>query len=188
MWYAMTALERKGRPMQYVRGALASWVGNLVGALIFSSLFTRATDAFAEEPWQSAIKSQVMSDIVEVDWHVIFLRSIGTGWLVSIAMFLGTQNRDGISKALCLHFPFAISATARWPHTVEYMYLCTAGMLLGADLSIWGFIWKCLVPVTLGNIVGGAVLSGTYLWWIHVSDKQTKRQEDEDESLLDGHM
>ena len=51
-------------------------------------------------------------------------------------MFFGTQNQDGISKALGLHLPFFVSTTARFPHTVEYMYLTSIGMMLGADPDV----------------------------------------------------
>jgi len=83
-------------------------------------------------------------------------------------MFLGTQCHDGISKALGLHLPFLISTAAKCPHTVEYMYLGSVGMMLGAPLSIGAFFWKCLLPISLGNIVGGSVFTGAYLWWVFI--------------------
>jgi len=46
------------------------------------------------------------------------------------------------------------------------MYLGSIGMMLGAPLSIGAFFWKCLLPISLGNIIGGAVFSGAYLWWV----------------------
>ena len=171
MWYTMTALERKGRPLQYIQSALASWIGNLLGALIFGCLFTLAMD-IKQEPWRSSLIQQITEDIVDRPWYIIFVRSIGCGWLVTIAMFLGTQNQDGISKALCLHFPFMISTTARLPHTVEYMYLSSAAMTLGAPLSVGGYIWKCLLPLTLGNTIGGAGITGLYLWWVHICSEK----------------
>ena len=83
-------------------------------------------------------------------------------------MFFGTQNHDGISKALGLHLPFLISTTVRYPHTVEYMYLASIGMMLGSPLSIAAFLWKCLLPITLGNTIGGAVFVGVYNWWVYL--------------------
>lgn len=168
MFFTVAALSRKGRPAQYVRGVVASWVSNLVGALLASLLFSYATDALSQSPWKAQVQNQVLEDIIELQWHVIFLRAIGCGWLVTIAMYLGNQNQDGISKALCMHFPFMISAVARFPHTVEYMYLVSTGMLLGAPLSVGGFFWKCLLPITLGNTVGGSLLTGLYLWVVHL--------------------
>ncbi|KAI5364912.1 Putative formate/nitrite transporter, aquaporin [Septoria linicola] len=193
MWYVMTALERKGSPMQYVNGAIASWLGNLTGALLFAFLFTKATDVLAEEPWHSSIVTQIENDIIDLPWHIVFVRAIACGWLVTMAMYLGTQNQDGISKLLFLHFPFMISATARFPHTVEYMYLSSVGMILGAPLSIGGFFWKCLLPLTLGNVIGGGFFTGLYLWQMHLRPASQKEKYgddglyDEETPLLNGH-
>ena len=192
MWYAMTALERRGRPLQYLNGAVASWLGNLAGSLLFAGLFTKATRVLAEDPWHTSIVEQIENDIIDLPWHVIFIRAIACGWLVTMAMFLGTQNQDGISKLLFLHFPFMISATARFPHTVEYMYLSSVGIILGAPLSWGGYFWKCLLPLTLGNIVGGGVFTGAYLWHIHLRTASYGEKYNEAESnpesrpLLDG--
>lgn len=160
MWYTMTAIERKGRLLQYPRDLLVAWVGNLVGALLFAYFFTYLTDALSEEPWRSGVVEQVTSDVLEHPWHVLFLRAIGCGYLVTIAMFLGTQNQDGISKALALHLPFFAATAAKFPHTVEYMYLAAVGMMLGAKISVGQYLWKCLLPITLGNTIGGAIFTG----------------------------
>ena len=94
---------------------------------------------------------------------------------VTLAMFFGTQNHDGISKALGLHIPFFISTTVRYPHTVEYMYLASIGMMLGAPLSVGAFLWKCLLPITLGNSIGGAVFVGVYNWWVYLHCEDGER-------------
>ena len=177
MWYAMTALAREGKPLQYLRSLAVVWLGNLIGALLFAACFSIATGTLSLEPWHSGVMSHVTEDIVELAWHKIFLRAIGCGWLVTVAMFLGTQNQDGVSKAMGLYLPFLVSTAARFPHTVEYMYLCATGMMLGAPLSVGGYIWKCLIPITLGNTVGGALLTGSYLYWVNIRCENTKKAE-----------
>lgn len=117
MWWTMTALARRGRPIQYIRGLAISWLANLLGALIVAFCMSVFTGTLAEEPWKSSIVKQVTEDIVELPWQTIFLRAIGCGWLVTLAMFLGTQNQDGISKFFALHLPFLISCVARFPRT-----------------------------------------------------------------------
>lgn len=164
MWLAMTALDGKGTNMQYLLSTLTALVGNFVGALSWAAFQSYFTETVTEEPWRSRIIQQVDNDITDQQWHVISLRSIGCGFLVTIAMLLGTQNRDGISKALGLHLPFFISTTAEFPHTVEYMYLGCTGMMLGARPTVGMFLWKCLLPVILGNSVGGA-FTGAYNWY-----------------------
>lgn len=212
MWLTITALQRKGKAIQYAKSLVVSWVGNFIGALLSSTVFSYSTKVLHEEPYRSGVITQVTNDIVDAQWHVIFLKAVGCGFLVSslfyasmrplpipslsrirrkellsraylyqvtLAMFLGTQNHDGISKAIGLHLPFFMSTTARYPHTVEYMYLTSIGMMLGAPLSVGGFIWKCLLPITLGNSVGGAVFVSAYNWWVylHCEDGKASRED-----------
>ncbi|GAB7343514.1 hypothetical protein MBLNU457_1525t2 [Dothideomycetes sp. NU457] len=168
MWFMMTALERKGRPIQYIRVIVASWLGNLLGALIFAGCFTYLTDVLSEEPFKSGTIELVDNEIVNQSWHIIFMRSIPCGWLVTFSMLLGTQNHDGISKALALHLPFFVATAASMPHLVKFMYLGLTAMMLGAPMSVGMFFWKCLLPITLGNSIGGAVFTGAYSWWVHI--------------------
>lgn len=168
MWFALTALEGEGNVWLYVSRLTASWIGDLGGALTFAYFFTYLTQSLAEEPFKSGVIELVTKDIVETEWHVIFLKAIPCGFLVSVAMFMGSQNHDGISKALGLHLPFFLSVAARYPHTVEYMYLCAVGILMGAPLTWGAYFWKCLLPITIGNTLGGAILTGAYSWFIFI--------------------
>lgn len=187
MWLTITALQRRGKPIHYIRSLLVSWIGNLVGTLFSSAVFSYATNALTEDPYKSGVIEQVTSDIVESPWHVILVKSIGCGFLVTLAMFFGTQNQDGISKALGLHLPFFISTTARFPHTVEYMYLSTIGMMLGAPLSVGGFLWKCMLPITLGNALGGAVFVGAFNWYVFMHAEGNEKAKDRwADGMVDG--
>lgn len=177
MWFTLTALERKGKPFMYVSTAFASWVGDLVGALTFAYFFTYQTKSLSEDPFKSGIIDLIKTDIVDEEWHVIFLKAIPCGFLVTLAMFMGSQNHDGISKALGLYLPFSLSVAARFPHTVEYMYLSAVGILLGAPLSWGAYFWKCLLPITLGNTIGGALLTGAYSWFVFLEYDRQKPAE-----------
>ena len=173
MWLAMTALHRKGHPLQYLRAFVTSLLGNFVGVIFWASVQTVWTKSVTEEPFRSGIIEHLDSRITDEDWHVIFLRAIGCGFLVTIAMMLGSQNKDGVSKAIGLYLPFLVSTTAGFPHTVEYMYLACTGMMLGAKLTIGMFLWKCMLPIILGNAVGGAIV-GAYNYWVFI-----RRADDE---------
>jgi len=35
-------------------------------------------------------------------------------------------------------------------------------------MSVGEYFWKCLLPITLGNTVGGALFTGAYLWWVYI--------------------
>ncbi|KAK5113635.1 hypothetical protein LTR62_003262 [Meristemomyces frigidus] len=180
MWFCMTIADRKGKPWQYVMTIIMSLGGNFLGALFWAVVQSYLTKTITEEPFRSSIIEQVDTNLTEQQWIVVFLRSIGCGFLVSVAMVLGTQNRDGVSKALALWLPFFISTVAEFPHTVEYMYLGMVGMLIGAKLTVGMYLWKALLPIILGNAVGGAFVGG-YNYFVFVrrgEEKQTGQRRD----------
>lgn len=177
MWFAITSLERKGSLWLHISRSMTSWFGNLGGSVFFAYFFTYLTKSLSEEPFKSGVVEQVNSDIVEPAWLVVFLKAITCGFLVTVAMFMGSQNRDGISKALGLHLPFFLSVTASFPHTVEYMYMSAIGIMLGAPLSWGGYFWKCLLPITLGNTIGGALLTGAYSWFVFIESERRAKGE-----------
>ena len=96
MWLAMTALRRKGTPLQYVKNLAVSWLGNLAGTLFSAFFFSYLTETLHEEPYRSGLISQVTSDVVEAAWHVIFLKAIGCGFLVRRNSALPCQIRTSI--------------------------------------------------------------------------------------------
>lgn len=85
---------------------MVGYIGNLIGAALVAFFFSFATGTLTSEPYRSGVVNQITEDILNQPFYAILLRSIGCGFLVTQAMFLGTQNHDGISKALGLHLPF----------------------------------------------------------------------------------
>lgn len=81
-------------------------------------------------------------------------------------MMLGTQNMDGVSKAMALYLPFVLATSTQLPHTVEYMHMASLGVMLGGRLTWAAFFWKCILPILLGNFVGGALIMGLYHWYV----------------------
>lgn len=89
MWLAIAALQRKRRPIQYIRAVVNSLSGNLVGALLAASLFSYATEALSEDPWKSYVIKEVDSVITNSAWHVIFIKAIVCGYLVRSSWLTG---------------------------------------------------------------------------------------------------
>jgi formate/nitrite transporter FocA (FNT family) len=64
-------------------------------------------------------------------------------------------------KVLGIWPPIAAFVAIGLEHSVANMFLIPLGIALGADLTFSQFIFQNLIPVTLGNIVGGLVFMGT---------------------------
>jgi formate/nitrite transporter len=91
--------------------------------------------------------------------------------LVCLAVWLSLSARSVADKVLAVVPPTTAFVAAGFEHSVANMYFIPFGLLLrgsaeaGPDLL--GLITN-LVPVTLGNIVGGAVLVGAVYWFVYL--------------------
>ena len=90
----------------------------------------------------------------------VFAKGIACNILVNLAILLGLSADDTTGKVLGIWFPVMTFVACGFEHSVANMYIVPAGIMLGAGVT-WGqfFLWN-LLPVTLGNIVGGMVFVG----------------------------
>jgi formate/nitrite transporter FocA (FNT family) len=51
------------------------------------------------------------------------------------------------------------------------------GMFYGTDFGVGEFIWKSIIPVTLGNVIGGAVLGAFAMWVVYGRHEVDVREE-----------
>ena len=115
-----------------------------------------------------------------------FLRGIACNFLVCIAVWISFAAKQVSSKIIGLFFPIMMFVLCGFEHSVANMYYIAAGIFAkgnaayleaataaGADVSglTWGAMFtKNLLPVTLGNIIGGAVLVGLAYWFVYLKD------------------
>ncbi|KAL2878214.1 hypothetical protein SGCOL_006465 [Colletotrichum sp. CLE4] len=57
-----------------------------------------------------------------------------------------------------------------YQHSIANFFLVPTGMFYGTDFGVGKFIYQSVIPVTLGNIVGGAVMAGGVLWFLYGRD------------------
>ncbi len=136
------------------------------------------------------VKSQVLSaDIGEraiqiaasktnLPFDVAFIRGILCNWLVCLAIFMAAAARDIPGKILACYVPIMAFVTSGFEHNVANMYFIPTGLLLSAEagLTTEGLNWSSflidnLIPVTLGNIVGGVVFVAGAYWFIHLRNQ-----------------
>jgi formate transporter len=88
--------------------------------------------------------------------------------LVCLAMWLCFAAHDVASKVLAIVFPISAFVALGFEHSVANMYLIPIAWLAGTETITWaGFVGN-LVPVTLGNIVGGGVFVAAVYWLIYL--------------------
>ncbi len=152
------------------RGLLRNWVvvyaGNFVGSLFVAFLLAYWTGIVAGGDLGKAAAG-IAESKVNLSWGAAFLRGVGCNWLVCLAVWLAISSEDISGKILGIWFPIMAFVALGFEHSVANMFFIPLGMLNGAQVSVGQFLWNNLVPVTIGNIVGGAGLVGVIYWWLY---------------------
>ncbi|EWG35853.1 hypothetical protein FVEG_14575 [Fusarium verticillioides 7600] len=77
---------------------------------------------------------------------------------------------DNLSKIVGIWIPIWAFVALGYQHSVANFFLIPIGMFYGANFGVGKFIYQSTIPVTLGNIVGGAVMKGAFLWFLYGRD------------------
>jgi formate/nitrite transporter len=154
------------------RNWFLSYVGNFVGSLFVAWLLAHATHLFAADPWHASIVGIAQAKTSQ-DFLPLFAKAIGCNWLVCLAVWLAVAADDVAGKILGIWFPIMAFVAIGFEHSVANMFFIPAGMLYGANVTWAQFLLGNLVPVTLGNIVGGAVFVGVVYWYIYGTGNRT---------------
>jgi len=103
-------------------------------------------------------------------FYSAFLKGIGCNWLVNLAILLGICADDAVGKFFGIWFPIMAFVSSGLEHSIANMYFIPAGILTAgltntATTVNWFNMWMSnLIPVTLGNIVGGLFFVGVIYW------------------------
>jgi formate/nitrite transporter len=163
------------------REMLRNWVvvyfGNLVGslALVFLVFFSHHLDMNGGRVGLSILNTAVAK--IQPDVVTLFFKGILCNVLVCLAVWLAYAGRTVTDKILALILPVSAFIAAGFEHCVANMYFLPLAWVLvqtghvpadfDASVITSSGIVHNLVPVTLGNIVGGAGLVGAVYWAIY---------------------
>ena len=146
------------------------YIANLLGSLLIVFIVSQ-TGLLDGAVGVTAIK--IASVKVNLTFSQAFYRAILCNWLVCLAVWLTFGARDIVSKMFAAYVPIMAFVASSFEHCVANMYFIPIGIYLKdnpavvsaaeiapdklANLTAYGFVVNNLVPVTLGNIVGGVV-------------------------------
>jgi formate/nitrite transporter len=162
------------------RAMLRNWtwvyIGNLAGSLFYALLFYAAITSFGTNNGGALgdqlrlvaqKKTLAYAAIGASGWGTAFLKGILCNWMVTVGTVLAFASRSTAGKVLAMWLPITTFFAHGYEHSVVNMFVIPAGMFLGAKVSTgqW-WMWN-QIPVTLGNIVAGGLLTGMALWYTH---------------------
>jgi formate/nitrite transporter len=165
------------------REMLRNWVvvyfGNLIGAvgLVVLVFLSHHLDMNGGRVGLSILNTAAAK--IQPDAVTLFFKGVLCNLLVCLAVWLAYAGRSVTDKVVALIFPVSAFIAAGFDHCVANMYFLPLAWLMtqtghvppdfdASAITMAGIVHN-LVPVTLGNIVGGAGLVGAMYWTIYRS-------------------
>lgn len=175
-----------------LRSGVYAWVGNFAGALFVAVSMVWATGLIFDKapavagmsamPWAEALV-KLANTKTSLGFMEAFWRAVGCNWLVCLAVYAAYAAKEVAGKILALWFPTMAFVALGMEHCVANMFFIPAAILTGTDprytalvaagdaaplTATWsGFFIDNLIPVTLGNIAGGAILVAVAYTLVH---------------------
>lgn len=162
------------------------YLANLIGAVVVAVLI------YNTGLWRGAVGAKSLSIAagkMGLTWWEAFFRGILCNWLVVLGVWLATSADQVVGKIWAMYFPIMVFVASGFEHSVANMYFMTLGLLIKGDpsvlalstlstgelgsVSLWGYV-NNLIPVTAGNIVGGALFVGA-LYFLAFKDRLVDR-------------
>jgi formate/nitrite transporter len=149
------------------------YLGNLIGSVLYAALFYLAITnwrtgnggAVAELLKQAAQKKTLAYvSLGASGWATAVVKAVLCNWMVTIGAVLALASRSTVGKIAAMWLPIMTFFALGFEHSVVNMFLIPSGMMLGAPISIGQWLFWNLLPVTIGNIVAGTLLTGVALY------------------------
>lgn len=175
--------EKQVPPGRMLRNWAIVYAGNLIGSLFIaylmanSGLFSSGGDMLGAATLRIAVYKVNLSFIQG------FYLGILCNWLVCLAVWMAYGADTMAGKILAIFFLIWLFITSGFEHSVANMYYIPAGIMAKAvpafcelsglsaralDSLNWeSFFLDNLIPVTLGNIVGGGIFVGMAYWYVY---------------------
>ena len=151
------------------------YIGNFAGTLIAAGFFAYLSDLMIGDPWLTYTHTLVANKMAP-NWGIVLLRGIPCNMLVCLAIYLAIASEDIISKIIGIWFPICTFIASGFEHSIANMFFISTGIFYGADTGYGTFLWRHLLPVTIGNIIGGCIVGLSY-WYLYVLEFHNKQQE-----------
>lgn len=172
----ISVLEKRSTVAGMLKNWLIVYLGNLIGSLIvvaltvYSGVYNNAAVAEALVAAATGKANMAFGDAL--------MKGVLCNFLVCIAVWMSFSTKTSEGKIFAVFFPIMAFVVCGFEHSVANMFYLPGGILTAARYGIvsegltWGrAVLNNLLPVTLGNIIGGSFLVGCGYWAIYLKKK-----------------
>ena len=170
MFMTLGVLDGKATLGGLTKNWVLSWIFNFVGALFVAYVLAYMGGIVAKGPFLAKAITVAEGKVVGMDWTTAIIRGIGCNWLVCLAVWLANASDDITGKILGIWFPIMAFVCIGFEHSVANMFFIPLGWFCGAHISWYYIITANLIPVTIGNIIGGALFVACIYWYTYLKE------------------
>lgn len=169
-------LDKKVRLKDMIKSWLLVYLGNFLGAL-FVAFLLYGSDQWLLGDGLIGVRTILIAKAkIDLEFSQGLILGVLANFLVCLGVWMALGGKSYGSKSIAAFFPITIFVLSGFEHSVANMYYIPAGILAKnipdlvaksglsgqalANLNISNMLVKNLLPVTIGNIIGGVILVG----------------------------
>lgn len=179
----VSVLEKEITLGQMLKNWCIVWIGNVIGGILVSmgTAYGHTMALFGNGYGAAAISTAATKCSMPLGDAII--RGILCNILVCVAVWISFAAKDVGSKIIGIFFPVTFFVFSGFEHSIADMYYVFAGFFgktvpayaqaaadAGANLdaiNLGTIFGKCLIPVSIGNIIGGCFVASVY-WFCYL--------------------
>lgn len=176
-------LDRKVSAGRMLRNWVIVYAGNFVGSMLIAYMMVNSGLFGSGADMLGAVTVKIAAYKVNLDFLQAFYLGIMCNWLVCLAVWISYGAETMTGKIFSIFFPIWLFITSGFEHSIANMYYIPAGIMAKSNAAFaelshltpqvleslnWSsFVVHNLIPVTLGNIVGGGIFVGMAYWYVY---------------------
>jgi len=165
----ISVLDKRVSWRAMFRNWIIIWLANGVGSLLVVGLALATNIGSLNGGAVGEYAAGVAAGKLALPFGVVFARAIFANWLVCLAVWLASSAKDVAGKIAGMYLPIMGFVATNMEHVIANMFSIPYGLAVAGNLNAQTFAQFALnnlLPATLGNIVGGALLVGAMHWYL----------------------
>jgi formate/nitrite transporter len=171
----MAWVSRKVSLYRLARNLVIVYLANFIGAAGLALVVVASGHLAMNDGGLGDAAARIAEAKVSMSFQEAFLKGVLCNILVCLAVWLAMAGRSVIDRIAAIVFPITAFVAAGFEHCVANFYLVPLAIFDGVEGVSWGAFWlRNLLPVTLGNLAGGAGMVGLVYWIIYRRDARSE--------------
>ena len=180
-------LDKRVKLPKVLRSWLVVYVGNFIGSLLVAVLCAKFGWVGAGKGALAVFSMKVAAGKMTMPFANAFFMGVMCNVLVTLGVLFSLSAQDVTGRILGAYTPVAFFVICGFNHSIADMYYCTVGLFCKgqyaaqaaeAGVNVAGLTWGNyflgnMLPVTLGNLVGGVAV-GLIYWYCYLKGKKSK--------------